>query len=210
MSCSGDEHSAVHPWRVGVSYGFMWTTLRFDGAVEASLQQQALLIAVSYRATDRLTLQLSAGALIAGDINTSAASSRLRPGWVAAAGISWQLLDGASGRPFSTVAGTLAASSAPTVRVDTKAQATLTSLDVKGTAIIGKTFAGRFSPYVGAALFGGPVFWAIDGASVTGTDKFHYQVLAGMSVALPRALDLFVEGSALGERSLAAGLGASF
>ena len=69
----------------------------------------------------------------------------------------------------------------------------------------------RFTPYLVARAFGGPIWWRIDGELVRGTDLYKYQFGGGFSFALPsRALDVFVEGIGLGERGLAAGLGTGF
>jgi hypothetical protein len=51
------------------------------------------------------------------------------------------------------------------------------------------------------------VSWTIDGRDETGGDTHHYTVGAGASVRLPGRIDLFVEGSPLGERSFSLGLG---
>ena len=74
----------------------------------------------------------------------------------------------------------------------------------------GKT-VGPLAIYATARAFGGPIFYRYAGESVTGTDLYKYQVGGGLSIALPsRILDAFVEGIALGERGVAAGLGTSF
>ena len=39
-----------------------------------------------------------------------------------------------------------------------------------------------FTPYVTARVFGGPVYWRLDGADVTGTDLYKYQVGGGLSL----------------------------
>ena len=78
---------------------------------------------------------------------------------------------------------------------------------LRASGIVGKTFFGWLSPYAGVAVFGGPVFWTDGAEASTGTDTHHYQVLLGAVASLPQRFDLFVEGSPVGERSLAAGLG---
>lgn len=66
------------------------------------------------------------------------------------------------------------------------------------------------SPYAVVRAFGGPITWQYQGQSVTGTDGHHYQVGAGLTLVLARAVNLFVEGVPLGERSLAAGGAVAF
>jgi hypothetical protein len=62
------------------------------------------------------------------------------------------------------------------------------------------------TPYVLARAFGGPVFWSLAGASVTGTDAHHYQVGAGL-VIRARRVDIVAEGVPLGERTVVVGVG---
>ena len=86
-----------------------------------------------------------------------------------------------------------------------------TALDLRVGAIAGKTIANVFTPYVTARAFGGPITWRFDGANVTGTDLYKYQLGGGLSLALlDRRLDVFAEGIALGERGIAAGVGTTF
>ncbi|MDB4940658.1 MAG: uncharacterized protein JWP97_192 [Labilithrix sp.] len=88
---------------------------------------------------------------------------------------------------------------------------TFTAGDLRAGVIVGKTFGDVLTPYVTGRVFGGPIYWHLDGASVTGTDLYKYQAGGGVSLALlRRRLDVFAEGIALGERGFAAGLGTTF
>ena len=72
---------------------------------------------------------------------------------------------------------------------------------------MGKTLFGTFTPYALARAFGGPAIYRWDdGARVTGTDLYKYQLGAGAGLRLG-PVDFFVEGAALGERALAFGIG---
>jgi hypothetical protein len=213
MSCSGEAPAAAaeHPWHVSASYGLVWSGLSFGNGVDADLFQRAVVASLSRRLGERFTVLGSAGATLGGSLDfTPGNQAELLPSWVLAAGLTWQILNGAKGLPFITLSGVLSASSARTTNASTSESARYTSIDVKAIGIVGYTFFGRLSPYVGASLFGGPIFWTINGSSVVGTDRSHFQVLAGASVAIPFGLDLFVEGSPLGERSVSAGLGLAF
>jgi hypothetical protein len=85
--------------------------------------------------------------------------------------------------------------------------ARFTAGDVRIGAIAGRTF-GPVSPYVLARGFGGPVWWAVDGASTVGSDTRHFQLGAGLSLTTSFGLTIVADVSALGEQ--AASLGASW
>ncbi|MEZ4294200.1 MAG: hypothetical protein R3B70_04420 [Polyangiaceae bacterium] len=80
------------------------------------------------------------------------------------------------------------------------------AVDFRVTGIAGKTFFDILSPYLVLRAFGGPVFWEHEGESETGGDKYHFQIGAGMVLALPRRFDAFVEVVPVGERAAALGL----
>ena len=78
-----------------------------------------------------------------------------------------------------------------------------TSTDLKLAVTAAWPIAGRVAPYLSAAVFGGPIFYRGN----IGGDRYHYQAIAGVSVALPGGFDLFVEGSPIGARVLTGGVG---
>ena len=80
------------------------------------------------------------------------------------------------------------------------------AFDARVGVTVGKTFADRFVPYATARGFGGPVSWRLAGQDVTGGDRYHVTVGAGLIVRLPRSLDVTAEGMPLGEKSAALGV----
>ena len=66
-------------------------------------------------------------------------------------------------------------------------------------------FAERWSPFLLVRGFGGPVFWQNEGEKLRGTDRDHYAFGAGIVVRIGE-VGLSLSGSALGERSVSAGL----
>jgi hypothetical protein len=179
--------------------------LTFDGGTP--LRETTAGAVVSWRATDRLTLAITGGALVGGSLG-SAGKGTLQPGPFGGASVTYALLTGEGGGLFSTVTG---GASVLTTRTGTGgAGPRLTAVDVRVAGILGLTLAGRFSPYLGAALFGGPVFLVSSELSQTGSDAWHVQTLLGFSVALPGGFDLFAEGSPLFERTLSGGVGVAF
>lgn len=80
------------------------------------------------------------------------------------------------------------------------------AFDLRGGVTAGKTFAGRWVPYVSARGFGGPVFWRHAGDRVVGGDRYHVTLGAGLIMRLPRSVDVTLEAMPLGEHSAALGV----
>ncbi len=113
--------------------------------------------------------------------------------------------------PFLMLGGSLAVASATTRKQQIGApDVPYWAGDVRFSAVVGKTFFNALSPYATARVFGGPVFWQLDGRDITGTDRYHFQLGAGLSVSLPIGLDVFAEAVPLGERAFSTGAGFSF
>jgi len=133
------------------------------------------------------------------------------PGWEVTLSYSHRFLDGRGRAPFLLLGVAGGASGAMTREEvyagPTPAPVSLYAFDVRAGLTVGKTFWNTLSPYAVVRAFGGPVLWKYDGKSVNGTDRYHFQVGAGLVTALPRDFDVFVEGVPLGERALTLGLG---
>lgn len=80
-----------------------------------------------------------------------------------------------------------------------------TAFDLRLGAIIGKTFADRFTPFAAGRVFAGPVSWQLGGESQTGGDAHKYTAGGGLSFRIPGRLDLFAEVMAVGEQSASVG-----
>lgn len=179
---------------------------------------------IPFNRSGSLSAQLGAGGIAGGELVHGAARDTIGPGLAAFTGVAWRVVDGHGAIPFVQLTATLSATHMLT-RTDDRGTRTdgttspgaqpetprFTALDLRLGAIAGKTFADVFTPYVTARAFGGPIAWHFDGASVTGTDLYKYQLGGGLSLALfERKLDVFAEGIALGERGFAAGVGTTF
>jgi len=205
--CSLDGEPAPG-WRAAASYGWLASTLRFDGGVEADFTQHSALASISRRLGERVTLQLGAGAVVGGDIQAAGATERFRPGLALQAGVTWLPLDGRAG-PFLALTATLAATFASTEAAG-GALTSYRALDAGLAAAVGWPLFGWLAPYLGGKVFGGPVDWRLGGVPVTGTDVHHWQLGLGAAALLPGGFDLQAEVSPLGARSATLAVGRPF
>ncbi|HEY4015463.1 MAG TPA: hypothetical protein VGM06_19090 [Polyangiaceae bacterium] len=204
--CSLSEHEeAERPkWRVGASYSFTSTAIRFSGDQRFDEERHAALATLDYRPTRTVTLEAGAGLLAGGHISTPIARYDFTPGFVSAVGASWRVVDADGAIPFVLLTGQISYATTTTQGVGYNA------FDARAGAIVGTTVWRVLAPYLVGRAFGGPVYWRYQGAAVTGTDVFHYQVGVGLSLTIARRIDLFAEGVPLGELGVSAGLGVSF
>jgi hypothetical protein len=186
----------------------MRTDVRFDGDSTFELTEQAATLFVGYSAPAGWSLRATLGALVDGGLegNGALGTHDIAPGVVGAIGAARQWTPGESGW-FITGSAGLSIAAASTHETGAAGEPRFVAADVRIGAIAGRTVAKIWSPYVLARAFGGPVWWKIDGASVSGSDTRHFQLGAGMSLATSFGLTMVADVSALGEQ--AASLGAS-
>jgi hypothetical protein len=207
--CSGDDEP--RDWSGGVSYGASWTRLRLtanSATTEAVFRKQAVTASVERRVGDRWTLGGMLGSTTTGTLDAYGQSFALSAGPLAAFVASFRALDEGTVRPFVLLSGSLGASLSWTSAANQAHQA-MTGIDARLGVAAGKTIAHALTPYLVARAFGGPILWSNAGASVVGTDVYHYQLGAGAVLRLGR-FDLLVEGVPLGEQALVGGAGMAF
>lgn len=186
----------------------------FSGGRDYQLSEQAVVATLGRRFGERLTLNLSGGAILGGTMREEAAPERefdVGTGWVAAVTAGYRFVGGGDQKLF--VVGTLGISFSRTTTessVDPNDDVTLTAQDTRLGAQVGYTLWQAWSPYAVARIFGGPVSWEVDGESVTGSDRNKYTVGVGSAFALPGGFGANLEGNFLGERSINANLNFSF
>jgi hypothetical protein len=212
--------------RLSASYSFTSTTLLFGSGRRAELTRHAVFgnVQIPLTRSGALSLQIGAGGIAGGELVHGAARDTLGPGFAASSGVAWRAVGARGALPFVQLTATLGVTHALTRTDDrgTRTDATtspgarpdtprFTALDLRLGAVVGRTFSDVFTPYATARAFGGPIAWRFDGAAVTGTDLYKYQVGGGVALALVgRKLDVFAEGIAFGERGVAAGVGTTF
>jgi hypothetical protein len=209
-SCSLAEHDEAERlrWNVGASGLYTSTRLRFSHGADADEQRSAVLGSLTYAPTPRWTLQASAGATVDGSLVLAGAHYTLRPGPLFAIGAAYRLLEG---RPFLIATSELALSASSTRAAGASSGGvSYTATDLRLGLLFGTTLLDVLSPYALARVFGGPIFWHHAGRAVLGSDVYHYQLGAGLALQLAERLNLFLEGSALGEQAFSGGAAFAF
>ncbi len=193
---------------MAAAYGWLSSELRF-GDVSAPFYQRSVAVSLTRRLGSAWTVTAGAGAVIGGGLSVGGVEYVMDPGWLARFAATWIPLDGSGPWPFLALSGSLAASGVNTTGPGGQ-KAPLTSLDAGLSVAAGKSIAGIVAPYVGAKVFGGPVFWSLGGTSTTGTDVAHWQVAFGLSANLPLGIDLLVEWAPFGAQSAVGQVGWAF
>lgn len=195
--------------QVSLSGGGLRTDLVFDGARQ-HLEEASIAAAFTYRPST-VSFQVSLGALLGGSLDGELGNYRLQPGVVSSVSVGLTMLDGTGPRPYLAFTAALGVATAQTHSTSDPAdRPRFTALDLRAAVVLGKQLFGFWLPYVGAATFGGPVWFSAAGQPHTGSDRYHYRLSAGSSFRLPAHLEAFVEVGFLGEQNLLGGLGWSF
>ena len=178
----------------------MSTTIVFSG-VAIPLRETAATLTIGDFPTARFGWSVTAGGIVTGSID----GRDVRGGGTLGGSATWLAVYERAARPFVAVSASLGTALIRGVADDGSTHA-WSAWDLRGGAIVGKTFAGRLVPYLAARAFGGPVFWHRGTASETGTDRYHVTVGLGVTVRMPARFDVTLEVMPLGERSATAGL----
>lgn len=206
--CEANAEAGASAWLAGASAGAFATKLRFEGDRDFDVSEHSAAISVGRRFGDALTLRLDGGAIAGGALAGTDAHATVGLGWIASATGAHRFAFAGSAHAFLVLSLTVGVSRARTEATD-GAESALTAQDTRLGVAAGPTVAGVFSPYVAARAFGGPVFWNVGGTSVVGSDRHHYTVGLGGSLALGKTLTLSYETMFFGERSASIALGAA-
>jgi len=175
------------------------------GDAEADFTQTMVNATLGRRLSDRWGLNLSAGALVAGTVETDISREDFGPGFAAAVSGSYLAVLENSSQPFFLLGVSLGGMSARAKLFDGR-RPRWTAFDLRISGMVGKSIGEHFVPYAAVRLFGGPVMWKIAGEEVTGGDVHKYTLGGGLTARIPSAgFDLFVEGMPIGEQTLSGG-----
>ncbi len=190
--CDGD---APPTWQVTAAVDAMSTTIVF-GDAHVALRETAATVTLGHFDHPRFGWSVTAGGIVAGSIG-----GRDVHGGATVAGVaSWLPVYEHARRPFVALTASLGTALVRGTADDGSAHL-WSAWDLRGGASVGKTLWGHLVPYVSARVFGGPVFWHLAGAGVTGSDRYHVTAGAGLTVRLPARLDATIEAMPLGEQS---------
>ncbi len=187
-------------WQVTASLSAFSTQIVFDDA-RVDVEQVAATATLGSFASPRLGWSASVGGILAGKID----GRDVHGGATAGGTLSWLPIFEGPRRPFVALTASVSAAFA-SATADDQERHSWWAFDARGGVTVGKTFAGRWVPYVSARAFGGPVFWTRAGEGVSGGDRYHVTLGAGLIVRLPRGVDVTVEAMPLGEQSAALGM----
>lgn len=205
----GESLEDDRPFQLSLSGGGLTTDLNFNG-VSQRLDEVSSAVAFTYRLS-RWSLQGSLGVVIGGSLDGPLGNYRLQPGILGSVSVGFTFLDGAGALPYVAASLTFGVASASTYNeTNSSDRPQFTALDLRLSAVIGKRLFGFWLPYVGVAVFGGPVFFAPAGQALTGGDVHHFRLSVGSSFSLPAHLEVFLEVGFLGEQNVLAGLGYAF
>lgn len=198
-------------WAVEVSYSQFDTDLVFDSDIDMDTDQAMFLTGLSYSPIDRLTVRLALGAIQGGEMEGDAGEFDVTAGVVGSASVLWRFVDPKGWKPFVLGSLSLAASKMGTRdKMFPRKEAPMWATDARIGVQTGWVVWKRWFPYLGVRLFGGPVFWEVEGEEVSGSDKYHFQLAVGSSVALGKGYSVFADWSFLGEQAVSAGVAYAF
>lgn len=208
-----DEKSAAARDRIGVSYGYTSSVLFFSNNLRAPTERHALMASYEHPMKNHFTLEVGAGSLIAGFLDTPIGRASFSPGGLVDVSLSHLVIQPRGyAQPFLLLSLTLAGVFAETSL--SNLTTTYGALDFSAAVAAGasiriKTHA--VTPFIAGRLFGGPVFWTYKSQPTLGTDAYKYSLGPGLAVSIAHSrLSLSAGASLVGERNLKFGLSASF
>jgi hypothetical protein len=199
--------------RVSAAYTYTNPALSFTGDQRADVTRHAVSASMAFPWGKRLVVEGAVGGLAGGTLTLNHVDYNFRPGFLIGASATYLFVREGKWMPSILASATLAGLFAST---SSKSDATqdFDAFDLRIGGAAGKHITEAWSVFALARAFGGPVYWRVaqaDGshASVTGTDRYHYQVGLGTAYSLGPA-HLFAEGIPLGEQALTVGAGSAF
>jgi hypothetical protein len=189
--------------------GTLNSTLRFDNETEVGIAMQTLSLSASWRLDQNWSLRAGAGIILGGELSPEGgAAQELQPGGLVALGAVYQAVQGEGLRPFIDLSLFLSGSATSSRHPNDQISTQYTSSDLRLAGRTSWIVKDKIYPYISANVFGGPVFWTLNGEEVTGSDVHHYQVSLGSAVQFDQ-MTVFLDWAGLGEKAFSAGFSLS-
>jgi len=192
---------------IGGGYSSISTTVEFD-ELDVEFEQQAVALTIGKQFGRSWSVAIAVGLILGGELELEDPMREfdIDKGFMSNVQVVRQWTFGAEDKWF--VAGEFAggiglASSAEEIGEEEIGSERVTGFDVRAGAMAGRDVGEMIRPYLITRGFVGPINWTIDGDKETGTDKFFFQVGAGITVDVPLGFTFGLEGAFLGERRVA-------
>jgi hypothetical protein len=209
-----DEKAGAARDRIGLSYGWTSTVLFFND-LRSATERHAAMASYEHPMKGHWTLEIGAGSLLAGFLDTPTGKATFAPGVLADVSLS-HLVIAPSGyaRPFFLWSFSLAGVWSRTTIAETSATADYTAFDFSATAAAGISMrVGKHSltPFLAGRVYGGPAFWTYLGKPELGSDAYHYSLGPGFALSFFHSrIGVSFGASLLGEKSAKAGFSVAF
>ena len=149
--------------------------------------------------------------VLGGELVGEGLAYEVGPGWLASINGSHRLFGLPEHEHFATLSLSFGVSSSATEQKGGAGESErMSASDLRAGLLVGYTLWRVWSPYLVVRGFSGPIEFRQAGRDRTGSDRHHYAVGAGSAVGLPGGLQIGVEYTALGERTLSAGVVLAF
>lgn len=196
-------------------YGRLATDLLIAGR-RVDLVQHAGSVSLQRQLERRMSVSLSGSVVAGGELRVAGRTHELRPGGSFSLGLGREWLGDTAGHGFLTtslaLSGTFATTSATTFATTggLAGRDLYIATDFSFAMAVGKTFWNVWSPYLGARVFGGPIWWTAMSKTIPGQDPDHHAISVGSVLTLPGNFELAVDWAPVGARTVTAQVAVSF
>jgi hypothetical protein len=155
-----------------------------------------------------MSLSLTGSVVAGGELTVAGRAHELRPGGSFSLGLGREWLGDTTGHGFLTTS--LAFSATVTTTRGLSGPGIYVATDFSFSMAVGKTFWNVWSPYLGARVFGGPIWWSPMSSTTPGQDPDHHALSVGSVLTLPRNVEFALDWAPVGARTVTAQLAINF
>jgi hypothetical protein len=175
----------------------------------ADLRSHAASFTVQRALENRSTANFAASVIGGGHLKAGGRNYELGPGGSLSVSFGREWLDDWRYHTFLSTSFGFSGTIAPTA--DRFGQKSIYAAgDVSFSLAVGKTLWNRLSPYLGARVFGGPIWFPAFAGALPGHDPDHHAVSVGAVLTLPQNFEVGVDWALTGARGVTAQTAWSF